>query len=258
MKVVVVGCGTVVPEPSRGSSCYFLEHGETRALLDCGPGAVQGMARLGIPWDRLTHLFITHFHADHIGALPGLFFAFRHGILPPRTAEQLEVVGPVGTAALFRNLAAAFGEYLLEPGFPMAIREVPPGTEIRTGDLRVAAKDVPHTPESVALRFEPVGSETTGSLVYTGDTGPDEELATFSKDAHLLLAECSLPDDLVGDNHLSPSRLARLAQRANARRVVATHVYPQFRQATDVAALVRSAGYAGPVELAREGLEIRF
>ena len=108
----------------------------------------------------------------------------------------------------------------------------------------------------MALRVAlPSGSP---ALVYTGDTGPDEGLADFCRDVDLLVGECSLPDDLVGDNHLSPSRLARLASRARARRVVATHVYPQFRHAADVAALIRESGYSGPVELASEGLTVNL
>lgn len=254
MRLTVVGCGTVVPEADRACSAYFVEHGETRALLDCGAGAVQAMARLGLPWDRMTHLFLTHFHSDHVGALPGLFFAFRHGIHPPRTSNPLEVWGPVGTRALFDALASALGDFLLDPGFPVSIRELVPGSRVETGDLVVTCKDVPHTPESVALRLE---SPSQGrALVYTGDTGPDESLAAFCRDVDMLVCECSLPDDLVGDNHMSPARVARLAQRAAARRVIATHVYPQFRLAMDVAALISSAGYVGPVELASEGLTV--
>jgi ribonuclease BN (tRNA processing enzyme) len=253
MRLTVVGCGTVVPEPDRACSSYYVEHGETRALLDCGSGAVQALARLGLPWERLTHLFLTHFHADHVGSLPGLFFALRHGVHPPRISAPLEVWGPPGTRALFEGLAATLGEFFLDPGFPVSIRELVPGSEVVTGDLVVSCKDVPHTPESMALRL----ATTQGpALAYTGDTGPDESLANFCSDVDLLVGECSLPDDLVGDNHLSPSRLARLSQRAGARRLVATHVYPQFRHSTDVAGLISKAGYTGPVELAREGLTI--
>lgn len=252
MQLIVVGCGTVVPEPDRACSSYFVHRGETRALLDCGAGAVQAMARHGIPWEQLSHLFITHFHPDHVGALPGLFFALRHGILPPRSSAPLEVWGPVGTEALFHGLASALGDFILDPGFPIAVREMTPGCEVVTGDLTVTCKKVPHTAESLALRLE---SGSGGPVcAYTGDTGPDEALADFCRDADLLLAECSLPDDLVGDNHLSPSRVARLARRAGAGRLVATHVYPQFRRTADVAALIAGAGYGGPVDLAEAGL----
>ena len=243
----------MVPEPDRGCSAYFVEHGDTRALLDCGPGAVQGMARLGIPWQDLTHLFLTHFHSDHVGALPGLFFAFRHGILPER-GERLEVWGPVGTRALFDGLCASLGGFFLDPGFEVRVRELAPGSDVSAGDLTVSSRGVPHTPESVALRLE--AADGGSVLVYTGDTGPDESLADFCYGADLLLGECSLPDDLVGDNHLSPSRIARLAARSGARHLVATHIYPQFRRAADVASLIAESGYSGRIDVASEGLSI--
>ena len=214
MRFTVVGCGTVIPEADRACSCYYLEQADMRALLDCGPGGVQAMARLGIRWEALTHLFITHFHADHVGAIPGLFFALRHGILPPRSDAPLQIVGPVGTTGLFRNLAAALGDFVLEPGFPVAIQEIVPGREHSFAGVSVAAHDVPHTAESIALRFDSSGHR----LVYTGDTGPDEGLADFAAGTDLLVAECSLPDDLVGDNHLSPSRLARRKRHASSPR----------------------------------------
>lgn len=215
---------------------------------------MQALVRLGIPWESLTHLFVTHFHADHVGALPGLFFALRHGLDPARTQEPLHVVGPVGTRNLFRELASALGEFMLEPGFSVTIDEIIPGVDRKVGELTVAARGVPHTAESVALRFD----SPAGRIVYTGDTGPDEELAVFAHAADLLLAECSLPDELVGDNHLSPSRLARLASRAGAGRLIATHVYPQFRTTADVAGLIAACGFEGPIDVAREGLEVRL
>lgn len=69
----------------------------------------------------------------------------------------------------------------------------------------------------------------------------------------LLIAECSLPDDLVGDNHLSPSSVARIADRANPGLLLLTHIYPQFRAVVDVARRVADAGFAGRVEVAHEG-----
>lgn len=255
MRLTVAGCGTVVPEADRACSSYWVEHRDTRLLLDCGFGAVQALARVGVPWNRLTHLFLTHFHADHVGALPGLFFALRHGVYPPRSdAEPLEVWGPAGTRDLFHGLASTLGDFLLDPGFPVSIREMTPGARVPAGGVVVSCQDVPHTAESVAIRIE---AEPGGEvLVYTGDTGPDEALAGFCQDADVLLSECSLPDDRVGDNHLSPARVARLARRAGAGRLVVTHVYPQFRLSADVPALIAAAGYDGAIDMAREGLRL--
>jgi len=67
------------------------------------------------------------------------------------------------------------------------------------------------------------------------------------------VCECSLPDSHAIDTHLSPTSVARLAATADPECLLLTHVYPQFRQAADVPRLVSEAGWAGKVELAREG-----
>lgn len=245
----MVGSGTVVPEGDRGGSCFFVEGGGVRALLDCGPGAVQSMVRHGVPWDRLTHLVLTHFHGDHVGALPGLFFGLKHGIVPARE-EELRVLGPPGTRRLFQGLADALGDYMLDPGFPVVVDESPPGTTRPLSDrMELTTRGTPHTDESQALRMD--GPD--GSVVYTGDTGPDPGLGEFARGADLLVCECSLTDEQVGDNHLSPSRVAEIAAVAEPGLLLLTHVYPHVRREHDVPALVAAAGWSGRTELTRDG-----
>ena len=253
-RLVVVGSGTVVPEGDRGGSCYFVEWGSGCALLDCGPGAVQSLARLGLPWDELTDLVLTHFHGDHVGALPGLFFSLKHGTRAARASRPLTVWGPTGTRRLFEGLAGVLGAYLLDPGFPVHVREVRPGEEATlAGGAALRVHATPHTEESQAVRL----SAGEWSLGYTGDTGPSRALGTFMAGVSVLVCECSLLDDEVGENHLSPARVAEIARLSRPGRLILTHVYPHVRAAHDVPTLVRAAGYAeGEIRMARDGLEV--
>ncbi|MDP2576380.1 MAG: ribonuclease Z [Gemmatimonadota bacterium] len=250
MRLVTVGTGTVVPDPDRGSACHWIEEGGTLVLLDCGAGALPGLARADLPWGRIDYLVISHFHVDHIGEIPSLIFALRHALAEPRT-EPLAIWGPEGTQGLFDALAAAFGTWLLQPGFPVTVREISIGGVYGLGELTLKATKTPHTPESVALRLEGGGV----SLGYTGDTGPSDDLAKFFRGVDLLLAECSLPEELVGDNHLSPERLAEIATAAEASRLAVTHVYPQLGR-LDVPELLRAAGYEGEITMVTDGLEM--
>ncbi len=249
-RFTVVGCGTVVPEAATGGSSYLLESGSVSALLDCGPGTVRTLAVLGIDWAGITDILLTHFHTDHVGGLPGLLFSLTHGLLPDRRTRPLTVWGPPGTRSMFRRLADALGPYMVDPGFPLEISEIKPGSShtIRD-DVLLTTTSTPHTEESQALRLEGEGV----SVVYTGDSGPAVELGAFAAGCDLFVCECSLPDELVGANHLSPRTTAKFATEASAGLLLLTHVYPQFRAAADVVALVRAAGFGGRTELASEG-----
>ena len=253
-ELVVVGCGTVVPEGDRAQSSYHVELGGSRVLLDCGPGALQALARLGLGWGSITDLAITHFHADHVGAIPGLMFALTHGLQMGRRAP-LHVWGPAGTVDWFRRVADAFGPFVLDPGFPVEVSEIAPGGEARLahgGTLR--AHKTPHTDESLAYRLE----EGDTGVGYTGDTGPSDTLGAFMRGVAVLVTECSLPDEQVSENHLSPARAAALAAEADPGTLVLSHIYPHLRETRDVAASVRAGGFEGRIELAWEGLRIPF
>jgi ribonuclease BN (tRNA processing enzyme) len=251
--LVVVGCGTVVPRPDRGGSCYYLELDGARALLDCGPGATLGLPRHGVEWGNLTDLVITHFHADHIGALPAFFFALRHGLEAPRDAP-LDVWGPRGTRRLFTRLDAAFGSFMLDPGFALRLHELAPEDDIElAAGVRLRTHKTPHTDESVAVRLD----GTSASVGYTGDTGPSESLGPFMRGTDVLVCECSLLDSEVGDNHLSPSGVASIAREARPGLLLLTHVYPHVLERENLPALVREAGYeGGELELARDGYSV--
>ena len=41
------------------------------------------MAELGIRWQDITHVAITHFHADHTSDIATLIYGWRYGQLPP-------------------------------------------------------------------------------------------------------------------------------------------------------------------------------
>lgn len=215
--------------------------------MDCGAGTMHRLAQLGLPWQRLTHVALTHFHNDHVGELPALLYAMKWGQERHRE-EPLAIYGPVGTRRLLQGLASGLGDWVIEPGFPLEIREIGPAERVDlAGDLELATHRTPHTGESLALSLEVPGAR----LVYTGDTGPSDALADWARGCDLLLAECSLPDSRALDIHLTPRHAGRLAQLAAAKLLVLTHLYPPVEE-LDVAAQV-AEHFAGPVVIARDG-----
>ena len=249
MRLTVVGSGTAAPEADRVCSGYWLHASDSTLLLDCGPGVCHHLARLGLDWPRLDHVVVTHFHNDHIGDLPMLLFALKWGVAEGRKTP-LTIWAPHGIQERLRAMAAAFGDHVVEPGFPLVVREVAPGDVAPIAGLDVRVEKTLHTDESVAYRLE--GAAAVG---YTGDTGPSEELQDFFHGVDLLVAECSLPDDEGIPTHLTPSSLAALATGAAPARLVPTHVYPQLSR-RDLPRLLREAGWEGETVRAWDGLEL--
>jgi len=245
--LVTVGTGTVVPHASRSSPAHWIEAGPARLLMDCGAGTIHALARCGLPWQTITHVAISHYHTDHIGELPALLFAMQYGTDTPRAAP-LVILGPAGVRARLERLAAAFGPWVTDPTWPLTIEEVRPGPEhALAGGVTLTAHRTPHTEESLAFAVAAAGAR----LVYTGDTGASGELADWARGCDLLLAECSLPEDRALAMHLTPRQAGALAARAEAKRLVLTHLYPSV-EAVDIRAEV-AAVYGGPVAIARDG-----
>ena len=251
-RVTLLGTGTVALSGERGCAGYLYEADDVRLLLDCGSGVTRRLAELGLAWPAITHVALTHFHIDHHGDLPTLVFAWKYGQLPPRSAP-LDIHGPVGTRALLERLAAAYGDWLLAPGFPIRVHEIVPGEPVALSpSVRLTAQKVPHTPESVAYSIERVGRR----IVYTGDTGPDDALADWAHGCDLLVCECSLPASMAIKEHLTPEQCADLAARAAPDHVVLTHFYPPVERVDIRAAM--AARYAGPVTLGRDGWHVEL
>ncbi len=73
MKITFFGTSHGYPEQNRKCSCALAEVGENRYFVDMGTDAIAPMTDLGIPYESVKAIFITHMHGDHTnGLLPFL------------------------------------------------------------------------------------------------------------------------------------------------------------------------------------------
>ena len=250
MRLRALGTGTIALTGARVRAGYLVDVGPVRLLMDCGSGVTHRLAELGEDWMGITHVAISHFHADHIADLPTLIFAWKYGALPARAAP-VEILGPSGILRVLRGMAQGFGDWVTEPGFPLSIREVAPDVRLELAPgVTLASRKTPHTEESLAWSVEHEGRR----IVYTGDTGYDESLAEWARGADVFLMECSLPAEMAIKEHLTPEQCGALAAVARPRRLVLTHLYPPVER-VDIRAAVASH-FAGEVIIASDGMLI--
>jgi len=236
-KLVFLGTSAGVPTGDRGLASIALQWKGEVMLLDVGEGAQSNMIKAGISPMKVTKVFITHLHGDHVLGLPGLLMTMD---LLGRE-DPLSVYGPRGLNAFLNCLLPTIYEDNVD--FPVSSTEiVRPGLVAEGKDYRVSATRSRHTVESWAFRFEEkdrpgkfdeevakglgvppgplrttltkgqsvtvrgrtvkpedvVGPPRPGfKIVYTGDTAFSEEVAEFSKGADILIHEATFESSKI-------------------------------------------------------------
>lgn len=254
MKFIILGSGTSVPHPQRSSSGYWLETSSGTILLDCSASAVHRMAQEKLDWAQLDAIWISHFHLDHVGGVPAFLFGTKYAPETQNRKKKLKIFGAKGLEDLLKKFDQANEYNLFKQPFPIEIIEVESldEFEIFPGALNAVALKTPHTEESLAIHLRDAENKT---LVYTGDTGYTITLGDFARGADLFLMECSFFNNKPVETHLELSEAMHLARYAKPKKVILTHLYPEW----DNVDLVKEAAKFSPlceVIEAKDGLRL--
>jgi len=254
MKLVVLGSGTSVPHPARASAAHWLEAAGGTLLLDIGAASVHRMAQEKLDWVNLDAIWVSHFHLDHLGGLFPFLFGTKHAPDTQDRRKPLTIYGPRGLRKLFQAFDTAGGYDLLKQPFPVEIREVAPRSSFEMLPfLRAETFSTPHTSESLALKLI---DRDDASLAFTSDTGYTDALAHFAQETSLFLMECSFFRDKPVELHLELAEAMRLAERSGARRVMLSHLYPEWDGLNLVAEAKKL--WSGDTIEARDGLRLEI
>ena len=220
MKLTIVGCGDAFGSGGRLQTCYHVEDGATRFLIDCGATALIGLNRLQIDPNSIETIFVSHLHGDHFA---GLVWWLIHAQHVAKRTQPLTVVGPEGIEARFVTAAEALfpGSTGVPRRFDLRFREFARETPIEIGQVRVTPFEVKHPSGAppYALRFQ-LGGKV---LAFSGDSEWVDSLVDAGKDADLFITECYQFDG-VPRFHMSWKTIQAQLDRIGARRVLLTHM----------------------------------
>jgi len=87
-----------MPLPNRHLTSVLLRREGELFLFDCGEGTQVSLRRLNLRWKKISVIFISHMHADHVTGIPGLLMLSSqvdrddplYIIGPPKIAEYVE------------------------------------------------------------------------------------------------------------------------------------------------------------------------
>ena len=246
MRLTFLGTGSAMPTGERFQTGLLLEGGDGPLLIDCGSGALHGLAATEVGYEGVDAVLLTHHHLDHVADLMPLLKArWLAG------ATELTVAGPTGTAALLDGLLEVHA--YMQDRMALEVREVGPGSFGLVG-FEIEAMETRHSMPCLAYRFST--TEDDEELTFSGDSEAFEELAAFADGSAVLVHDCSFPDDVDVSNHPTPSVLGETLAGHAYDTVYLTHLYPHTDGVHGAMLASLAEAYDGDVRFARDGLTV--
>lgn len=263
MNVIFLGTAASKPTKERGLSSIAIQYHGNVVLFDCGENAQRQMISLVKP-SKISSIFLTHFHGDHVLGVPGLLMTMS---LDERT-DPLSIYGPKNTAYFLQNI---FKSGYFGITFDVNVHELEGGETVDFKDFYVRTFETNHGVPSLGYIFkerdrrgnfiedkakklgikgrmfsklekdgkitvngkkvtldEVTGPENIGrSIVYTGDTLP---INIPWREADLLIHEGTfLTEEDRGDTyHSTVQEACEAAEKIKAKKLAVTHISQRY------------------------------
>ena len=240
MEIIFLGTSSAVHSKDRNHPSIALKAFGDVMLFDCGEGTQRQILFTKVSPMKISKIFITHYHGDHILGLPGLLQSMGlHG-----RESKLTIYGPEGLHKI-KDAIYNLGYCMIE--FPIEFIEIDTGIIEETDEYIISSQRVRHNVPCLAYSIEekkkprflrekaielgvPVGPafgklhngeevEVDGKIIkpeqvlgeprkgkkitYSGDTRPCEEIIQFAKDSTVLIHESTFlkQDNLNAEEH---------------------------------------------------------
>ena len=229
----LLGSGGWIPTPRRETTCAILSLPEALFIFDAGTGLARLLEdgfRGELEVDRPVHLFISHYHLDHIA---GLFY------LPAMFLNRTLHLHPPAADITGRDPSAVITTILSKPFNPHNLEDMP--MDLRIEALSAGSHELAGIP--VRLRRQTHADPSAGFrvgdyMVFATDTVADQETVEFSRGVSLLVHEAWIDgieeEDPATEHiasgaytaHTSARQAAGLAADAGVDRLVLNHLNP--------------------------------
>lgn len=175
MELTFLGTSSGSPSFTRNVSSYALRLTDEIWLFDCGEATQHQLMRSNLRYSKITRVFITHMHGDHIFGLPGLICALSGASAEKRRVhgkdpDPLYITGPPGICE-FVKAAIACSRTVL--GLPLVVTEL---TAPGNGVAGAGAADGAADPRASAAQTH--FAADARHKMFLGERWPDNGAAT--------------------------------------------------------------------------------
>ena len=270
MRIKFWGVRGSTPSPQRenmryggNTSCVEVRVGDQLYVFDCGTGfrvLGQALRREANGGSVSAHVFVSHFHWDHIQGLP--FFGPLYD--NPKNRFQFHC------SSRTRRLKQVLEEQMAAPFFPVGLNQMQARQDfydleegsVDLGDVRLHAKWLNHPQGCMGFRLE----SKDGIFVYATDNEPghatfDKNVRKLAEGADVLVYDAQyLPEEYAavrrGWGHSHWREAVNIVMESGAKELVLFHHDPDHNDACIDKVLKEARNYYPRVSAAAEGMQI--
>lgn len=148
MEAFVLGCGGMMPLPYRHLTSVLLRREGDLFLFDGGEGTQVSLRRLNLKWKKISAIFVSHTHADHVTGLPGILMLSAQ----VERNEPLYIYGPPKIAEYIDSSRKVLDMYI---NYPIVVKEITAPCVVHKGEgFSVRAFPLTHTKTCVGYTLE--------------------------------------------------------------------------------------------------------
>jgi ribonuclease Z len=249
-RIIILGASNAIPDEKHANTHLLLVGKLRTVLIDCADSPLLRFQRVGVDYNLLSDLVLTHFHPDHVSGVPQLLT----NMWLMGRSRPLNIYGLDHTLDRIENLMGLYGWSEWPNFFPVTFHRLPEQEMVpvlECSDFRILAAPVRHIIPTIGLRIEFPGSKKV--LAYSSDTEPCPQVLRLAGGADVLIHEMSGP--LPG--HSSAAQAGREAAQAGAGALYLIH-YPTGQFAREDPVAEAQAEFKGPVMMAEDFMTLSF
>ena len=249
-KLFFLGTSNAIPDEHHENTHMVIVGEQRIVLIDCVDSPILRFKKVGVDFNHLSDLILTHFHPDHVSGVPQLLMNMW---LMGRN-RPLNIYGLHHTLDRIETLMGLYGWSEWPNFFPVVFYRLPVQEMISVlecDEFRIQAAPVQHFIPTIGLRIEFLKSKKI--LAYSCDTEPCPQVLRLASGADVLIHEASglLP------GHSSAAQAGKAAAQAEVGRLYLIH-YPTGEFTVNGMLAEAQAQFEGPVTLAEDFSSLEF
>jgi ribonuclease Z len=206
MEVVFLGTSGMHPTKERNLFSVLVRYKSENILIDCGEGTQRQLRMIDISSTKITKIFLTHLHGDHINGLPGLL----QNLQANQYNKELEIYGPEGLKKLMHHIFEIAGLRMR-----VKINEIKSGIIFKDKSFYIEAKELKHSAKVYGYSFIE-NDKRKVNLSY---------LKKFNLSKHVLIGDLQRGKDIVYENKKIKSKDATTLVKGKKLTLITDTVY---------------------------------